>query len=179
MFKGETGITVKFNPELATPPTVTTTFPLVAPAGTGTAMVPELQLVGKAAVPLKLTVLDPCVDPKLVPAIVTNVPTVPAAGERLRTPGATVKLDPLLAVPFTVTTTLPVVAPGGTVTTIEDGLQPFAVATVPLNDTELPSWSAPKLAPEIVTDEPTAAPVGAIEEMFGPVPGTVKFTELL
>ena len=45
-------LTVKLIPLLAAPPTVTTTFPLVAPAGTGTAMLVALQFVGVAAVPL-------------------------------------------------------------------------------------------------------------------------------
>lgn len=50
---------MKVTPLLATPLTVTTTFPLVAPLGTGTAMLVALQLVGVAAVPLNVTVLDP------------------------------------------------------------------------------------------------------------------------
>src|SRR5215469_10799923 len=33
--------------------------------------------------PLKVTVLDPCVEPKLAPFIVTDAPTVPVVGERL------------------------------------------------------------------------------------------------
>jgi len=55
------GTMVKATPLLATPPTVTTTFPVVAPLGTGTTMlVPDvLQLVGVADVPLKVTVLVP------------------------------------------------------------------------------------------------------------------------
>jgi hypothetical protein len=44
---------------LATPPTVTTTLPVVAPAGTGTTMLLADQVVGVAAVPLKVTVLVP------------------------------------------------------------------------------------------------------------------------
>src|SRR5690349_14325219 len=49
----------KRTPLLATPETVTTTFPVVAPVGTGTEMLVALQLVGVAVVPLKLTVLEP------------------------------------------------------------------------------------------------------------------------
>jgi len=56
---GAGGVTVKLTPLLATPPTVTTTFPVVAPAGTGVTMLVALQLVGVAAVPLNLTVLVP------------------------------------------------------------------------------------------------------------------------
>ena len=53
------GETVKFTPLLVPPNTVTVTFPVVAPLGTGTTMLVALQLVGVAAVPLKLTVLFP------------------------------------------------------------------------------------------------------------------------
>jgi hypothetical protein len=77
------GCTVKLTPLLATPPTVTTTFPVVAPAGTGTAMLVPLQLVGDPAVPLNVTVVVPCVASKFVPVIVTDAPTVPEVGETL------------------------------------------------------------------------------------------------
>ena len=70
-------VTVNVTPLLATPPTVTTTFPDVAPLGTGRVMLVALQLVGVPAVPLNFTVLVPCVAPKLVPVIVTEVPTGP------------------------------------------------------------------------------------------------------
>src|SRR6266404_1849162 len=84
------GITVKATPLLATPETVTTTFPVVAALGTGTTMlVPDvLQLVGVPAVPLKVTVLVPCVDPKFAPVTVTDVPTTPDVGLRLKMLGA-------------------------------------------------------------------------------------------
>ena len=51
--------TVKLTPLLATPLTVTTTLPVVAPVGTGATIDVALQLVGVAAVPLKVTVLLP------------------------------------------------------------------------------------------------------------------------
>jgi hypothetical protein len=72
-----TVVTVKATPLLATPPTVTTTFPVVAPAGTDVTMLVVLQLVGVAAVPLNVTALDPCDDPKFDPVIVTELPTGP------------------------------------------------------------------------------------------------------
>ncbi len=75
---------------LARPPTVTTTEPVVAPVGTGTAMLVADQVVGVAAVPLNVTVLVPCVAPKLVPVIVTAVPTGPLVGDRLVNVGAAV-----------------------------------------------------------------------------------------
>jgi hypothetical protein len=43
-----------------------------------------LQLVGVAAVPLNVTVLVTCVAPKLIPAMVTEVPTGPEVGDRLK-----------------------------------------------------------------------------------------------
>jgi len=52
-------VTVKSGPWVAIPPTVTTTLPVVAPAGTGATMLVALQLVGVAAVPLNVTVLVP------------------------------------------------------------------------------------------------------------------------
>jgi hypothetical protein len=67
---------------------VTTTLPVVAPVGTGTAMLVADQLVGVAVVPLNVTVLLPCVGPKFVPVIATAVPTGPLVGERLVSDGA-------------------------------------------------------------------------------------------
>ena len=67
-------------PLLAKPATVTTTFPVVAPLGTGTAMLVALQLVGTAATPLNVTVPLPWLDPKFVPVMVTELPTGPDVG---------------------------------------------------------------------------------------------------
>ena len=53
------GDTVNVTPLLACPLTVTTTDPLVALAGTGTAMFVALQLDGLAVTPLNVTVLVP------------------------------------------------------------------------------------------------------------------------
>ena len=127
-------------PLLATPPTVTTTLPVVAPLGTGTTMLVALQLVGVPAVPLNFTVLVPCVAPKFVPVIVTGVPTGPDVTLKLVMLGAgtvTVNVTPLLATPPTVTTTLPVVAPLGTGTTMLVALQLLGTPAVPLNFTVL------------------------------------------
>src|SRR5437867_9161930 len=93
-----TVVTVKFDPLLAAPLTVTTTSPVVAPFGTGAAMLVALQLVGVAAMPLNVTVLVPWLAPKFVPVIVTKLPTEPDVGFRLVILGGTmtVKLKPLL-----------------------------------------------------------------------------------
>jgi hypothetical protein len=75
---------------LARPPTVTTTFPVVAPLGTGTTMLVADQVVGVAVVPLNVTVLAPLVAPKFAPVIVIDVPTGPFVGATLVRLGATV-----------------------------------------------------------------------------------------
>ena len=62
--------TVKEAGLLATPFTVTTTFPVVAPIGTAVTMLVEFQLTGVPPTPLKVSVLVPCVEPKLVPVII-------------------------------------------------------------------------------------------------------------
>jgi len=63
----------------------------------------------------------------------------------------TVNDTPLLARPPTVTTTLPVVAPVGTGTTMLVADQLVGVAAVPLNVTVLVPLVAPKPVPVIVT----------------------------
>ena len=73
---------------LVTPFTVIFALPVVAPLGTVAATAVALQLVAVASSPLKLTMLAPCVCPKLVPAIMTVVPTGPEAGDRLVIVGA-------------------------------------------------------------------------------------------
>src|SRR5260370_15498439 len=79
----------KGEPLLTCPNTVTTTLPVVAPTGTVTVMLVALQaLAAAAAVPLKVTVLDPCAVPKLVPVMVIDAPTVPAFWLRLVMVGA-------------------------------------------------------------------------------------------
>ena len=84
------GTTVNNTPLLALPLTVTTTFPVVAPVGTKATIELVLQLVIVVAdVPLNFTVLEPCVEPKLLPAIVTDAPTAPEFGARLVMVGPT------------------------------------------------------------------------------------------
>jgi len=162
------GVTRKVPPLLAKPLTVTTTLPVVAPAGTGATMVVLFQLVGVALSPLKVTVLVPWVAPKPVPVIVTEVPGGPVLGLKVATVGTTVKLPPLLAMPPTVTTTFPVVAPGGTKTTMLDALQLEKLgARVPLKVTVLVPWLAPKLVPVIVTDCVTGPEAGLRLVMLG------------
>jgi hypothetical protein len=100
-------------------------------------MLVSLQLVETAVVPLKLTLLLPCVVPKFDPIIVTGAPTSADVG---LTPvmaggGITVKFTPLLATPLTVTTTGPVVAPLGTKVVMLVEVQLKAADAMPLNET--------------------------------------------
>jgi hypothetical protein len=67
---------------------MTTTFPVLAPAGTDTTILVALQLVGVAAIPLNVTALVPCDAPKLVPVTVTDAPAGPELGLKLVMPGA-------------------------------------------------------------------------------------------
>jgi hypothetical protein len=155
------GKTVKTDPLLFSPLAITMTLPVVAPVGTVVLIDVALQLDTVAAVPLNVTV--PWVELKFVPVIVTDAPTAPAIGDRLVMfgVGRTVKDSPLLDDPLTVTTTLPVVAPVGTPSTIDVVLQlVIVVAVVPLNFTVLVPCGEPKLFPVIVTEAPTAPEVG-------------------
>ncbi len=94
--------------------------------------------------------------------------------------GTTVKFTLLLLIPFTFTTTLPVVAPVGTVVVIvvfvhghagePEGLQ----AGIPLKVTTLVPWLVPmKFEPLMVTVAPIAACDGLILVMLGAEVGSV------
>lgn len=112
------GRTVKLKALLGMPPTVITTSPLIVPGGTVTLIEVSLQLVGVAAVPLNVTVLVPWVAPKLLPKMFVTAPIGAEGTEVIVAAGPTLKLTALEAVPPTVTTKLPVVAPTGTGTAI-------------------------------------------------------------
>src|SRR6266852_385684 len=132
-------VTVKGTPLLGTPLSVTTTLPVVAPFGTGMTILVAPQLVAvPAGVPLKLTVLEPCGDPKFAPEMVTEVPTGPKFVLRLVMlgGGVTAKVTPLLGTPPTYTSTFPVVAPAGTGAVMLVLLQFEARVCVPLKVTK-------------------------------------------
>jgi hypothetical protein len=164
--------TVKAMPLDATPLTVTTTLPVVAPVGTDVRIELLVQLVIVAGVPLNDTV--PFIVPKVVPVIVTGVFTAPEFTDRLVMLGATVNDTPLLATPAAVTTTLPVVAPVGTDVRIELLVQLVIVAGIPLNVTV--PFVVPKLVPVIVTGVFTAPEFTDRLVMLG---ATVNDTPLL
>jgi hypothetical protein len=103
--------TVKFEEvEIVTPLTVTKILPDVAPAGTVVVMLVAVEEETKAAIPLKVIILSPGVVLKLVPVMVTVVPSAPLSGVKLEIwgNGNNVKLPTLVAVPpGVVTDTLP------------------------------------------------------------------------
>jgi hypothetical protein len=93
-------------------------------------MEPTFQLAGVTVTPLNVTMLDPWVDPKLTPVIVTRLPTVADAGDKLLMTGPAVTENQAQAVvPPTLIATRPVVAPIGTATVIDELLQLIGVAT--------------------------------------------------
>jgi hypothetical protein len=156
------GKTTKENALLGPPPTVTTTLPEVAPAGTGLTMLVPAHVVAVASEPLKLSVLLPCALPKFDPEIVTEFPIAPGLGEIAVTlgEGTTVKLIPLLATPLAFTTTFPVVAPTGTRATTLVAIQLLIVALLPLKVSVPLPCEAPKFVPLTVTEAPAAPEVG-------------------
>jgi hypothetical protein len=97
-----------------------------------------LAVVMTAGLPLKETVFSLKTALKLVPVIVTLVSNGPLVGfieVICGGVGCTIKFNPFEVRPPTVTTTLPVVAPAGTVTTNVVVLALVTVALVPLNVT--------------------------------------------
>jgi hypothetical protein len=102
-------VTVNNGPFHATPPTVTTTLPVVAALGTVATMFVAVQLAAVAVVALNVTVLVPCVAPKFAPAMVTGVPTAPEAGDKFVMLGS-------LAVPVAVPVKVDVCVPTAPVT---------------------------------------------------------------
>jgi hypothetical protein len=164
------GVTVKLTPLLATDPTVAITLPVLAPEGTEVTRLVSLQLVGTTGMPLKVTELNPFDAPKLLPLIVTGVPTGPEDGLKLAITGDTAKFKELLATPPTVTRTaeMPATAPTGTEATMLVVLQLLAVpADTPLNVTVLVPCDPPKFAPAIVTEVPTGPLLGVKLVMLG------------
>jgi hypothetical protein len=104
--------------------------------------------------PLKVTVLDPCWSPKLVPVIVIGVPTVACPGESEIIVGISRNDCALLETPLTVTTTLrePTGKVDGSVTTMFVSFHEVAVTVAPPKVT-VPGW-VPKFVPLMVTGPP-------------------------
>jgi len=137
---------------------ITLTGPVVAPAGT-VAWIAEAELTEKMApTPLKVTDVTPL---KLVPLMVTLVPTGPLAGVKLVIVGGFTTVNALLLVALPaelVTLSGPVVAPTGTVAWINVAELTEKLALTPLKATAV----APvKFVPLIATFVPAGPLVGA------------------
>lgn len=159
--------TVNDDPLVAVPPAVVTdTGPDEAPSGTLTTTYVALLLYPfpRALVPLKATPVTP---PRLVPLIVTLVPTVPDDGETdVMTGGAIVKFAVLVAVPPGVVTEIgPAEVSNQTVAVISvpETTEKYGVLT-PLN---LTAVVPRKPRPLIVTRLKVPAAVGENEEIAG------------
>jgi hypothetical protein len=136
-------------------------------------MLVSVHALGVALTPLKVIVPLPCGDPNPDPPTETDVPVGPELGVKLVIVGVgkTVKATPLLGTAATVTTTLPVIAPVGTVTTMVDPFQETKpVAATPPNVTLLAPCEEPKLLPLIVTCAPCAPAPGDRLPIAGVVP---------
>jgi hypothetical protein len=168
--------------------------PDVAFDGTGTAMLVAVAVDGFPRIPFAATKLFTAVVEKLVPVIVTDVPTAAILAERPEIVGAgsaaTVNVVEVVAVPFGVVIEIvPVVAPAGTTATTWVFDASTTVAVVPLNftvscagvalnavpssQTLLPTGPTVGENPCVVT-EPTATAVRAIDVMF-PTPSYPYF----
>ena len=151
-----TGVNVKLAALVAVPSSVVTVIgPVAAPLGTVAVTVPGLLTVNVAAVPLNETAVAPV---KVVPLIVTTVPTGLLAGAKEVMAGVTVKRVVVFYGPTRVVTVIgPVVAPVGTVVVIVPEGLTVKVAATPLNETAVAPM---KFVPVIVTPVPTGLKVG-------------------
>ena len=150
---------------------VTLILPEDAPTGTVAVIdVAEITVNEVAGVVLKFTVVAPR---KLVPVIITAVPTIPDVGVKPVTVGTgTVKLVADVAVPATVVTRSgPVVAPIGTFALIAVAVLVMTVPAMPLKVTDI---ALPRLVPMIVTVVPTTPETGVMLVIVGsPITVTV------
>jgi len=160
---------------MVTPLTVTDTGPDPAPDGTEVVILVKVEPVTTAGVPLNVTTGVPI---KLVPLIVTGVPTAAPVGEKLEIvgEGRISKFETLVTVtPLVVTVIGPSIAPEGTVAVILVAEFSVAVAVRPLKN-----WTvagARKLVPVMLTVAPTA-PLAGVKLLSVGVGRTSKF-ELL
>lgn len=132
-------------------------------------MLVSLQLVGFAGTLLNVTVLVPCVPPKVEPVIVMDAPTGPDAGLRLVIAGVTWKTAALLPNPPTETCTPAGPADRfGTMTPpILLALQLVGATPTPPTVTWLVPWEAPKFEPDMVKDVPIGPEEGFKLVMLG------------
>jgi hypothetical protein len=150
-----------------TPLTVTEIFPEMAPTGTMVVMLVSVEEETVASVPLKLIVFSVGVVLKLVPVMVTVVPSAPLLGVKLEMVGeaTTIKLVALAIVtPLVVTDIGPVAAPEGTEVVMLVVFEAVTVALMPLNATV---GEGLKFVPVITTTAPGAPLKGLNSAIVG------------
>src|SRR5215471_14253290 len=131
------GVTVKLVELLAVPPAVVTLIlPVTAPVGTvAVIFVSETTVNEVALTPPNVTFVAPL---RLLPVMVTTVPTAPLVGLKVVIEGSTKNFRLLVRVlPGVVTVTKPVVAALGTVAVRYVSETTVKLAEVPLNETLL------------------------------------------
>jgi hypothetical protein len=171
-------LTVKSVAEVAMPPGVVTRIrPVVAPAGTvAVTWVALLTVKLLAATLLKLTVVAPV---KLVPVIVTTVPTGPVAGLKLVMVGGGITTKSLILVAFplkVVIRTGPVVAPAGTMA--ETSVSLTMVKLIAKTLLKLMDVDQLKLVPIMVTTWPIGPLAGEKLVIVGVALGTKMLNAL-
>jgi hypothetical protein len=156
---------------LGPPPTDTKRSPVVAPGGTVTVMDVSVELVGSAYTDGLKTTCGSCVPSaeNPLPEIVSDEPTAPDDCDKvvMAGDGITVKPSPLLALPDTVTTTFPEVAPAGTITSKLVLLQDTQITGAPLSVTVLLACDVPNPEPLIATTVPTEPIAGFMTSILG------------
>ena len=170
--------TEKFDLLVAVPADVATEIlPVVAPSGTPVTIVVFDITVKLALTPLKATFVAPL---KLVPVMVTAVPTLPEVGVKLEMTGGITTVKELLLVaipPGVVTEIKPLVAPVGTVTFICVAESTVKVdAVVPLNVTAVVPV---KFVPVTITAVPALPDPGVKPVMIGRGEVTTRVTVVL
>lgn len=154
--------------ETVTPLTVTDINPVVAPAGTEVVMLVAVEEETTAAVPLNRTIFSVGVVLKLVPVMVTVVPSAPIFGVKLEMVGeaTTKKLVGALVMvmPLVVTVIGPDAAPEGTEVVMLVAFEEVTVALMPLKATV---GEALKFVPVMITTAPGAPLAGLNPVMVG------------
>ena len=168
------GVTVKFVALVAVPPgVVIAIFPVTALLGTVAVTSISLTTVNTETTPPKVTFVAPV---KLVPLIVTNVPTFPLGGLKLAITGVTLNFFEFADPPGVKIRIPPLFAPLGTaaVTSVAE-LTVNAVAFVPPNVTLL---VCVKPVPVMMTGVPTGPFGGAMPVMVGMTRNTLLLTRV-
>lgn len=141
------------------PGVVTLIRPVCAPVGTVAVIwVSEFTVKVVALTPPNVTLVAPV---RLLPVIVTTVPTLPLVGENFETTGVTRNTALLTSIPVgTITRTVPVVvAPIGTVIVICDGDMTVKIADAPLMVTLVASIRS---VPKMLIAAPTLPNAGSV-----------------